>query len=80
MPKSNLVRDHTKEKTLLFSSNIDKYMKFRKKKSDEVARYIGISSDTLRKKRKNPSTFKLPEIIRIVEYLDFSEADRAEIF
>ena len=80
MPKSNLVRDRTREKTLLFSSNIDKYLKFRKKKNDELARYVGIASDTLTKKRRNPSTFKLSEIIRIVEYLDFSPADRAEIF
>ncbi len=80
MPKSNLVRDHTKEKARLFSSNIDKYMEFRNKGNVELARYIGIASDTLYRKRRNPSTFKLSEIIRIVEYLDFSPADRAEIF
>lgn len=79
MPRSNLVRDRTKEKTQFLAANIDKYMRIRNKENEEVARSIGISSDVLYKKRRNPSTFKYPEVIRIVEYLDFSEADRAEI-
>lgn len=80
MAKSNLVRDKTREKELLFVSNIGKYMKFHKKKNSEVARAIGISGDALYKKRRNPSTFKCPEIIRLMDYLEFSPTDRAESF
>ena len=80
MPKSNLVCDRTKERARLFTANIDKYMEFHNIKNDELAMHIGISGDTLYRKRKNPLTFKLPEIIRTVEYLKFSEVDRGDLF
>lgn len=80
MPKSNLVRDKTKEKALHFSANIEKYMLLREKSNDEVAAAIGMSTITFYKKKRNPSTFKLSEAIQTVRYLDFSSADRAEIF
>lgn len=79
MPKSNLVRDHTREKSTMLISNIQKYMCCRGRTAKDMARAIGVSIDTWYKKSKNPETFKFSEVVRIVNYLDFSDADRSEL-
>lgn len=79
MPKSNLVRDRTREKSTMLISNIQKYMCCRGRTAKDMARATGISIDTWYKKAKNPETFKFSEVVRIVNYLDFSDADRSEL-
>jgi len=79
MPKSNLVRDRTREKSTMLISNIQKYMCCRGRTAKDMARVIGVTIDTWYKKSKNPETFKFSEVVRIVNYLDFSDADRSEL-
>jgi len=44
-----------------------------------MARAIGVTIDTWYKKSKIPETFKFSEVVRVVNYLDFSDADRSEL-
>ena len=79
MPKSNLVRDPTKERTERFAANIDKYMRIRTKNNGDVARAVGVSEQVFYKRRQNPKMFSLPEMLLVMDYLKFSSADRAEV-
>jgi len=79
MPKSNLVRDYTREKSTMLISNIQKYMCCRGRTAKDMARAIGVTIDTWYKKSKIPETFKFSEVVRVVNYLDFSDADRSEL-
>ena len=79
MPKSNLVRDPTKERAEIFAGNIDKYIRIRGNSNKEVAKAIGVSERVLYNRRESPKAFSLPEMLLIMDYLQFSPADRAEV-
>ncbi len=57
MPKSNLVRDPTKERTERFAANIDKYMRIRTKSNGDVARAAGVSEQVFISAVKTPRCF-----------------------
>ncbi|MCH1984578.1 hypothetical protein MCG98_18715 [Ruminococcus sp. OA3] len=79
MSKQNLVRDPTKERAELFVSLAKYYMDLHNKKNSDVAKAIGVSDQVLYKRRQSPRNFKLSETLKIMDYLKFSEADRARV-
>ena len=79
MPKQNLVRDPTKERAELFAANVEKYIRLRNKRPSEVAKALGLTDQVFIRRRQNPRMFSLPEMLRLMDYLKFSEADRAEV-
>ena len=44
-----------------------------------MAKAIGVSERVLYNRRESPKTFSLPEMLLIMDYLQFSPADRAEV-
>lgn len=79
MSKQNLVSDPTKERAELFVSLVKHYMDLRNKSNSDVAEAIGVSDQVLYKRRQSPRNFKLSETLRIMDYLKFSESDRARV-
>lgn len=79
MPKQNLVRDRTKEQADLFAANVEKYIRLRGKSPGEVAAAMGLSDRVFAYRRQSPKSFSLQEMLRLMDYLKFSEADRAEV-
>lgn len=78
MPRS-LVRDLTAEREALFSANIEKYMTLRNKSNDDIAEILGISPTHMFRLRKSPGSMGIDRALRLIDYLGFSDADKAEV-
>lgn len=79
MPKVTLARDPTKERSELFAANVDKYMRLRNKTPKEVAMIAGLNERPFTNRQRDPRLYSLVEMLKIMDYLKFSQADRAEV-